>query len=127
MRKGAKYLSKKIIDGTKGYVQKLIKTLFSVGKENAAPKKSGMKRKTGKLIPVQNNNKARRVQLKGESGKMSWLWQTAASLKGAGIQNSWRSMTHFSFLGGVILLQLFWIPAPFGDKGCHFGIFIVFC
>ena len=27
----------------------------------------------------------------------------------------------------VILLQLFWIPAPFRDKGCHFGIFIVFC
>ena len=51
----------------------IIKTLFSIGKENAAPKKSGMKRKTGKLIPVQNNNKARRVQLKGESGKMSWL------------------------------------------------------
>ena len=41
----------------------IIKTLFSIGKENAAPKKSGMKRKTGKLIPVQNNNKARRVQL----------------------------------------------------------------
>ena len=25
----------------------------------------------------------------------------------------------------VILLQLFWIPAPFRDIGCHFGIFIV--
>ena len=25
---------------------------------------------------------------------------------------------YFSFLGGVILLQLFWIPAPFRDIGC---------
>ena len=27
---------------------------------------------------------------------------------------------------GVILLQLFWIPAPFRDIGYHFRIFIVF-
>ena len=59
--KGTKYAAKKLLNGAKGTVLNLIKTLFSIGKESAAPKKSGKKKKTGKLIPVLNKSRVRRV------------------------------------------------------------------
>ena len=65
------------------------------------------------VVMPRNIIEKKRIQVKGDSKKMSWL------LKGAGIRNSksWRSMTppplKMKNKGGHT--ELIWIPAPFRD------------
>ena len=68
VQKGTKYFIKKVRKGVGGNVQKLVQTLFSIGRQAAAPLRSG-RRRNSKVIPVQPPSKSRRVSKHRGRGK----------------------------------------------------------
>ena len=60
LRKGVKYFTRKLERFSKQNENTLEKSLFSIGKEATNPKRSGKRKKIGRLIPVQVTAKSRR-------------------------------------------------------------------
>ena len=60
LKKGVKHFTNRLIKLTKGNVNTLKQSLFSIGKEVSNNKSAGRKKKKGKLIPIQVTAKSRR-------------------------------------------------------------------
>ena len=59
-KRGIKSFTKNLVKLTKGNINTLKQSLFKIGKDVTNPKKSGKKKKNGKLIPIQVTAKSRR-------------------------------------------------------------------